>query len=524
MVGASHLLEIKGKVPAKFTTLRLDPAVLSVELRDANGNRAKGVVEIDDQTHRRAFAGSTDASGSIRFEGVQTGKYIVRSFINGDAAIDLGTGETPLPPADQLQRRSASLSQHIEATANTQQSITISAQPVGYVTGTVKPAAGHTAAEYYVVASSGDENFPVHYRPSTGEFVAGPFAAGKVKITVWPSRVAAEDQKECASQDENIIAGKVAHVELTARAPGAAVPAGAPGAAKPGVRLPWIGGPAIRLAGKVLMHDGKTPALSARVMLLGPPDAEPILSGLTDAAGTIHSRQLPRLQRDTTGDLKEPVVVAWLPGFAGAVTKPVPRDGVDGLELVLPAPVSVKGKVTIAGLAPPGRNERIRVMAGYIGKGALSEYLSVETIAQPDGTFELSGLTPGKYEIQAALDDLWLSESVPLTVAQTAPAPVTLNIGTPGGPLTVRIVGNGGKPMKAREVVIDRPKGPLNSLLWPAQWLTDGAGEIWIPALEAGQHTVHVPRTTRTGEATVLSLPVDSAVALQIQIDEKANP
>lgn len=526
MVGASHLLEIKAKISAKLTTMLLAPGAITAEVRDANGNRARGVVEVDEKGGRRAFAGSTDASGMVRFEGVQSGKYVVRCYLAGDVPLDLGSGDIALPAAEQLKRRTAMLTRNLDVTANSEQTVSMGAELVGYLTGRVKPAAGHTAAEYYVVVSYGDDrgDAPVRYRASSGEFVAGPLAGGKVKVSVLPSEIRLDDQMECAGEEANIVAGKVAQIELTARAPGAAIPAGAQGAMNPHSRLPWRGGPVVRMAGKVLLHDGKTPALSARVMLRGPPDAEPILSGLTDAMGVIHSRRMPRFERNTTGDMKEPVMVAWLPGFAGAVTKAVPRDGAEGLELVLPAPVSLKGKVTIAGLAPPGRNERIRVMAGCLGKGTLNDIMSVQTIAQPDGTFELSGLTPGKYEVQAALDDLWLSESASVTVAEASPAPVTLNIGTPGGPLTVRIVGNGGKPMKARPVVIDRPKGPLNRLLWPAQWLTDGAGEVWIPVLEAGQHTVRVPRTTRTGEATVLGLPVDSAVALQIQIDEKANP
>jgi hypothetical protein len=242
-------------------------------------------------------------------------------------------------------------------------------------------------------------------------------------------------------------------------------------------------------------------------MLLGPPNGEVILSGLTDAKGVIHARPIARNAIAPPGDLKQPLAIAWLPGTT-----------------VLPAPKSLRGKVTIAGLPPPGRDERIRVMAGPADQTSLAPLLSVQTIAQPDGSFELSGLAPGKYEVQAAYDDLWLSESVTVTVGDGPLEAVTLPIATLGGPLIVKIVGNGGKPMRDRAVTIDRPKGPLNTLLWPKEWYTDGAGEIWIGALEAGEHTVRVPRTPRTGLATVLRLPVESPVALQIQIDEKANP
>lgn len=522
MIGASHLLELKAKVPAKFTAMRFEPGSLVVELRDTSGQRTRGVIEIEETSGRCAFAGSTDASGTVHFEGIQSGQYILRTYPSNEQRIDLGAGESPLPTPDQLKGKTATLSQRIDVIPNTEKLISLRADLVGYITGSVKPPAGHTPAEYSLLAStSNDAIIPFRYRPNTGDFVAGPFPAGKAKLIVLPAGNHSDDQLECASQDLTIDAGKVAQINLNAKAPAdAALPASA---TAPEARLPWRG-PAIHLAGRVLMHDGKTPALAARVMLLGPPDAEPIMSGLTDALGVIHARRMPRFERQTTGDMKEPIVIAYLPGSCGSIIKPVPREGAQGLELILPAAVTLKGKVTLAGLPIPGRDEKIRVMAGYQGKGVLNDILSVQTIAQPDGTFEIAGLTPGTYLVQAAMDDLWLSESATVTIADTPPAPVALNIGTPGGPLTVRIVGNGGKPVKARQVVIDRPKGPLNTLLWPAQWLTDGAGEVWIPALEAGQHTVRVPRTTRTGEASVPGLPVDSAVALQIQIDEKTNP
>ncbi len=518
-VGASHLLEIKAKIPAKFTVMRYDPGNIAVELRDANGQRVRGVVELDEVAGRRAFAGSTDASGMIRFEGVPTWKYITRTFINGTAQVDLGSGDAPLSTADALTGRSAVLPQIIEVSPNTERQISLKAEMVGYVLGTVKPAAGHTAAEYSVAAMSGDEMMPVHYRGSTGEFVAGPFAAGKVRVSVWP---ATGNPRELIGQDVTIEAGKVARVELTAPAPDAAT--GGNVTPKPGSRVPWSSGVVMQMSGRVLQSDGKTPALGARVMLLGPPDAEPLLSGLTDARGTIHYRVLPRTQRTDVGTMKQSAIVAWLPGTSGAVIKPIPGTAADSLELVLPPPTKLQGKVTIAGLPPQGRNEKIRIMTGNLDHPELSDVLNVQTIAQPDGTFELSGLTPGKYEVQAAYDDIWLSESAAITVGNTPLQPISLNVGTPGGPLTVRVVGRGGRPIPARQVTIDRPKGPLAKLLWPAEFVTDGAGEVWIPALEAGQHTVHVPRTNRSGEATVIALPVDIAVALQIQIDEKTNP
>jgi protocatechuate 3,4-dioxygenase beta subunit len=521
MVASTHSLI--AKEPAKFTAARYETSAVVIELRDATGQPARGYVELEALGGGRVGAGSTDGMGVVRFDGLPAWKYIARSYFAGETPLDLGTGETPLPPIQQLMARTAVLTQRFETTANSEQRVVIRAQSVGYVYGIAKPEAGHTAAEYYPAISTADDrhNVPTHYRGSTGEFVAGPLAPGKITLKLWPQmrEGQGEEQMECASQDVVIEGAKPAHVDLMAHEPTAE-----PVVIAPGGRMSWLARLAPHIEGRVLLHDGKTPALGARVMLLGPPDAEPIFSGLTDARGAIQVRALPRMERRTTGDLVEPTVVAWAPGFCGAALQTVPRDGGKPLELVLPAPVALKGKVTIGGFAPVGRNGRIRVMAGYLGKGTLNDILSVQTTAQEDGMFELVGLTPGKYEVQAALDDVWLCPSVEVTVAAAAPEPVTLAFGKLGGPLLVRVVGNGGRAIHDRPITIDRPKGPLARLLWPEEWLTDGAGEVWIPALEAGQHIVRVKRTNRTGEASVLALPVEASVALQIQIDEKANP
>lgn len=176
--------------------------------------------------------------------------------------------------------------------------------------------------------------------------------------------------------------------------------------------------------------------------------------------------------------------------------------------------------MTVAGAAPTGRPGSIRVLAAYEGrpKGRLASVLNVETTAQADGSFELAGLTPGRYAIQAALDDIWLSPSVRVAVPDQSVQALTLTIPTPGGPAVVKVIGPDRKPIAGRAVTVDRPAGPLATLLWPAEFKTDGAGEARIPALEAGRHTVRAKGTDVSAEVVVPALPVERPVEVQLRL------
>jgi hypothetical protein len=143
------------------------------------------------------------------------------------------------------------------------------------------------------------------------------------------------------------------------------------------------------------------------------------------------------------------------------------------------------------GAQPPGTRGQIEIMAAYDGKGTLNAVLSVQTTAQADGSFELSGLTVGTYKIQAALDRIWLSPTIEVQVGQHNPRPVELTIGAPAGPIEVMLTGANCQPLCGREVTLDRPAGPYNAL-WPRTLLSDGAGRVHIPALEAGVHKLRV--------------------------------
>ena len=245
------------------------------------------------------------------------------------------------------------------------------------------------------------------------------------------------------------------------------------------------------VAGKILMPDGKTPAAFARVFYFSADEDSPAGDGLTDAMGTIHTHGLWRtnaLPDKPSGN----ALVATLPGVSGGAVVDLSQSMKWPLSVALPKPTSVRGKVTVAGKSPERLNGELRVLAAMQDRGKLAGALKVLATPQPDGTFSLAGLTPGRYLVQAVLDGIWLSPSVAIEVGQHDPADISLDIGEPGGPVQVHVTDGSGKPILGCKVFIDRPMGPLAASVWPAFFRTDGGGNVYIPALEVGEHTVHV--------------------------------
>jgi hypothetical protein len=143
--------------------------------------------------------------------------------------------------------------------------------------------------------------------------------------------------------------------------------------------------------------------------------------------------------------------------------------------------------------------------------------LDVSVTPQADGSFELAGLTPGTYKVQASLDNIWLSDAVTIVASAERPmAAIHLDIPSPGGPAVVHVASAKGKPLVGVQVMVDRPAGPLTELDWPAAFTSDGAGEVWIPALEAGKHRVRLNDNTGSANFTVPPLPAKAVVDVHL--------
>jgi hypothetical protein len=501
VVAVSALLPADKTPPTRLTARRFEPGSVVVELKDAAGKPARGVVELS--AGGMSFAGSTDEAGVVRFEAVPTWKYDVRGYIAERQPVDLGSGGGPVPEERLLRGVIAIMPEQVTTAANTERRVVLQEQKVGYVLCRLQPPKGRTAADYQVYAEGENWSEPerIRYRRGTGEFVAGPFAPGKVRLVAWgPTKT--------EPKDVTLAAGEVTKVELVPTAE-EVKPVAEPESVllgPGGLSMQGSGG----LSGRVLLPGGKEPALGAVVMHFGPRGFQPTLGGLTDATGRIRGKGLwyaGASGTDSPDDPPGPLVVALLPGAHGAVIA-TPAPG-KPLELVLPSAKALRGRVTAGGAAPTGVSGSVRVLAAYEGQGRLNGVCSVQTTAQADGAFELAGLTPGRYRVQAALDDIWLSPTVTVEVADKPLAEAKLAIPAPGGAAVVTVVDPDGKPLPGRAVTVDRPTGPLTGQLWPAGWVTDGAGTVTIPALEAGRHTVRATGTDVSTEVVVPPLPTD---------------
>jgi hypothetical protein len=256
--------------------------------------------------------------------------------------------------------------------------------------------------------------------------------------------------------------------------------------------------------GRVVHADGMTPAVGAIVLIVEPKSEYILRQAHTDALGQFRTQRAYtfgqyRLDAELQNSPAESVMVAFLPGQCGATILPISEfTGLANKTIRLPKPILVGGKVTVGGKSASLWNDRFRVLAAYEGRGSLDNLLSISVIADADGYFELAGLTPGRYRIQSAMDDLWLSPSRNLIVAATdvkdaGSHSLLLDVGLPGAPSVIRCVDNEGKSLAGDvRIYLHRPPGPLTDRLWPTTFVSDGAGIVNVPPLETGQHQFRV--------------------------------
>jgi len=505
-----------GAPPPTVRARGFAPGSVVVQVLDADGSPIKGAtVEVTPAAGTAVACGTTAADGAVRFPGVPAWQYVAVAHAPPGGqpvtpTVDWAPDDAPLPDRAALAGQSAFLPVAVAPVPNAEQRIVLRRQAVGYVAGTLKLPAGAHANQFnlHVERATGAPDVPgisagaLRYQRSTGQFVAGPFQPGAVRLRAyyWPPDVPRAGAADDAGRlDVTVEAGKVTDAPWTVTVPAAAAPRTGTASMMLGV-----GGATARatgadvIAGRVFLADGTTPADAARVFYFEPARREPSIVGLADPTGAIRARG--RWVSANARDMKNPpettgpVAVAMLPGACGATTVDVakaPRP----LRFVLPPAISAGGRVTVGGAAPDGRAGRLRVLAAYDAAASVAApLLAVQATARADGTFDLAGLTPGKYRVQAALDDVWLSATVAIDVAPDRPiAPIALDVPRPAGPVAVLVTDPKGAPLPGRTVTVDRPSGPLTDALWPKSFDTDGAGVAHIPALEAGSHTIRIP-------------------------------
>ena len=526
-VAVSPLLD-KGFMPS-ITARRIEPASVKIVVKDAAGKPLQVPVELDRPLGSAVVSGSTDENGQIVFAGLYGGyDYIARAFAPRLTPLALGDGDSPLPSRQQLGNRTEIVAESFLAVRNEQTNIVLSPQPVAYVMGKLQFPAGTDPKKRWPGAC-GDQSMPEsgatgHVQPSSGQFVAGPFRPGPLHLHVG-YRGEGEDGSYTTVTAE-LKPGEVKDLEVISLPP-AKSRLGRPGnplIGMGGASAPTLG--AKLLDGRVFFSDTKTPALGAQVFYFESGQAGPTILAISDALGNLHARGLWRnMNAQPPGSQigpAEPTLVALLPGQCGGVVLPLSREVKEPLRIVLPAPISISGQVKIGDAVPTGKNGAIRVLAAYQDAGALNSVLSVFTSADADGHFTLAGLTPGTYQIQATLDNIWLSASTTLRVSaeNTKPAPLTLSIGVPGAPVLVHLRDAAGKPAIGKSITIDRPPGPLADTLWPKSWTSDGAGVVYIPTLETGPNVLHVPNSPHSVSVVVPALPTTRPAEIDVSVGQ----
>ncbi|PQV62380.1 hypothetical protein B1R32_1461 [Abditibacterium utsteinense] len=246
----------------------------------------------------------------------------------------------------------------------------------------------------------------------------------------------------------------------------------------------------------VFLPDGKTPAWGAQVAVFTPKIWSAILRGKADALGSVsrmdgcYSYDAP--STPPPGSPTEPVMVAWLPGASGAAIVPLP---LANRSIILPVPASIRGHLTVDQKPVRELNSSFTVLAAYQGKGKLNSALSVEATADANGDFELAGLTPGDYVVQAARDGIWLSSSQRLTVGSQPLPEMDFDIPAPGTPMLLHFQNSTGEALVEKRVSFMRPAGPLADMLWPQSVRTNANGSLYLNGLEAGIHIFQVEST-----------------------------
>ena len=127
--------------------------------------------------------------------------------------------------------------------------------------------------------------------------------------------------------------------------------------------------------------------------------------------------------------------------------------------------------------------------------GKLDSVLSVEGTANADGSYELKGLTPGTYEVQAAVDGIWLSGPqsfvVPKGGVWTKKVDFDISIGEVAQYLLEQ---KNGQPLINKKVSLRSPQfsGPLAKTLRTPDIYTDAKGLLYLEGLAAGEHKLLV--------------------------------
>jgi hypothetical protein len=466
-----------------------NPGNLRVRIADADAP-LRGVASLVSYHALPDMTGSLDPRGEILFTAVPTAPCTVAADLPEFAIPLTARADVPRLPEDAaLLHRRAILPVTLTPRHNTTDLVELHPEPVGYIRGIVhQPPDGSMRTVDIRPAPEQEKRGALVNRNPAGEFVAGPFPVGTAHLQFITY---ATDGPHVLTRDLPVSPDRVATLSVALPAEPLAPPTAA-----------------AALHGKIFLPDN-TPANGARVFLLRAGESTPAYSATTDAAGILHPRSLDRaiaLSFPTTPS----ALVAFLPGnHGGVLLSPVPTGD---LAITLPPPRSVKGRITLGGSPLASRPAHLHIRAAFQNPSPLAHYLDIDTTADADGNFELAGLSPGTYRVQASLDDVSFSPT--LTLIDTPDAPLALDIPLPSAPLTLQLSNPDGSPRAGAAVTLSTNDGPLADTLAPHAWTTDANGALLIPTADAGPHTLTLPGTSLRQTLTLTNQPQEISLTI----------
>ncbi len=497
-LAVSRLLDRPGPVDVRAT--RMEPGKVRIQLLGLDGKPVRGAVFNDSGIRNSpAYAASTDENGAVTFPNMATMSYRLYAA-PADPVTPVIIMKTTLKDA-VLRRQIMFPSVEARTEANKTVKIIMRLQKAGFVRGKLKLKTPIDLSKYSVQHSAHRGGFmvPTHVDldRKTGEFLCGPVVPGKLTLWLWYHPGGNRHNVCVATRKIDVKPGAVERVELAPLPKKQHKPVG--------LMVNWS-----PVRGKVLMADGKTPAYGARVQKFVPGTDSPVSGAVTGADGTFLTTGLSIWSsargRITGPKLTVPVVVAWLPGRCGPTVLPTEPRQKGLVKIVLPPPVGVTGKVTVGGKSAAGLKATIRVVAVDDSKKALPWVYAIKATPDADGQFRLDGLVPGKYRVQASLDNIWVSKTIVLNVTKAGAKGIELDILALGEPIEVKVLGEDGKPLPNEEVKPVLPSGPLTDIIHHGNLTSDAEGKVRLEGLPAGKHLLKIVRTGRTQEITIPAL------------------
>jgi Carboxypeptidase regulatory-like domain len=483
--------------PFPLRSVRHEPGAIRARLKGADGKPARGTVMIIEGIQGGGQqAGTADAEGVVRFTGLASGKHRVRGVVDGQPPVPRPRLWVTRLPDEALRGHAMVFDREVVVAPGAETVVDLRLEPVGYVRATIRAPAGRPSSSYsaYLRTDVPDDDGSAYECDSkAGTYLFGPARPGRWPI-VLREHTGLTPSPRRGERPVVVEPGQVVRVEVEPD-PSPARPMATRSRLQAFLGMGGISlldsGPE-GFAVTVFLADGATPAFAARADFFPPDGRYPTAQGIADASGRLTWSGLGRSQSDDpeTGPepLKEPTVAAWMPGLSGPVVATVEPG--KPLRLVLPAPAGVSGRVTLGGREIGGRDARVWVVVAAEGRGALAGPFGREVTADPDGRFRLPGLAPGRYRVQAARDEIWLSRSVPLVIEPGKDAaPIDLDIPEPGAPVAVDLVDRRGRPIPGLSFAIRRPEGPLAAAL-PMAYRTDERGSVIVRGLEGGPQSL----------------------------------